>query len=294
MNCKICNFETSKNVGLAQHVLKLHNLSFLDYKLKHENLIIPNCLCGSQVKVNIKSKGININLTCGKSDCTKELQRKARLKFMKDNPDKTAWRLSNMSYPEKIFIKKCEELKLNEKHLIIREKSEFPYFIDFAFEHEKVAVEIDGSQHNLEERKKSDAEKDKLLLSLGWRVIRFSAKDIQINIDLCIEKLFEFIDSDIIHEVVGIFIYKDYTQKPKKEKSIKPKGSNKEQERIENLGLTNNEISRALNQRKIERPPYDILIQEIKELGYSAVGRKYSVSDNSIRKWVKTYDKYGI
>ena len=288
MNCKICNFETSKNVGLAQHVLKLHDLSFLDYKLKYENLIIPNCLCGNKVKVNIKSRGININLTCGNSQCIKELQRKARLKFMKDNPEKTAWRLSNMSYPEKIFIKKCEELILNEKYLIVKERSEVPYFIDFAFEHEKVAVEIDGSQHNLEERKKSDLQKDKLLIELGWRVIRFTAKDIQTNIDLCIEKLLAFIQSNIIHNVVGIFNYKEL----KKEKMLIT--SSKEKERHENCGLTLKELNRALVQRKTSRPSYELLIQEIKELGYSAVGRKYGVSDNSIRKWIKTYEKYGI
>ncbi len=289
MNCKICNYKTEKNVGLAQHVIKKHNLRFLDYKLKHEHLIIPKCLCGNPVKVNEKLRGININLTCGNLECIKELQRKARLKFMKDNPEKTAWRLTNMSYPEKIFIKKCKELKLEEKHLIIREKSEFPYFIDFAFENEMVAVEIDGAQHNLKERKKSDEEKDKLLISLGWRVIRFAAKDIQVDIDLCFEKLFKFINSDIIYEKIGIITYKEYKQKIKKEKNIK-----QQKERIENLGLTKNELNRALKQRNVNRPSYDILIQEIKEFGYSAVGRKYGVSDNSIRKWIKTYEKYGI
>lgn len=43
--------------------------------------------------------------------------------------------------------------------------------------------------------------------------------------------------------------------------------------------------------RKVERPSYEILKKEIEELGYSATGRKYSVSDNSIRKWLKTYEK---
>lgn len=41
-------------------------------------------------------------------------------------------------------------------------------------------------------------------------------------------------------------------------------------------------------QRRVaERPSKEILIQEIKEKGYSATGRKYGVSDNSIRKWLK-------
>ena len=43
--------------------------------------------------------------------------------------------------------------------------------------------------------------------------------------------------------------------------------------------------------RKVERPPYQKLIDEINEFGYSAIGRKYNVSDNAIRKWVKFYEK---
>lgn len=44
------------------------------------------------------------------------------------------------------------------------------------------------------------------------------------------------------------------------------------------------------NKRKIERPSYEILIKEISELGYSATGRKYGVSDNAIRKWKNSYN----
>lgn len=45
--------------------------------------------------------------------------------------------------------------------------------------------------------------------------------------------------------------------------------------------------------RKVERPPYQQLINEIFDLGYVKVGKKYGVSDNAIRKWIKTYEKYG-
>lgn len=41
------------------------------------------------------------------------------------------------------------------------------------------------------------------------------------------------------------------------------------------------------SQRKVERSSKEQLIKEIKESSYSAVGRKYGVSDNAIRKWVK-------
>jgi hypothetical protein len=43
--------------------------------------------------------------------------------------------------------------------------------------------------------------------------------------------------------------------------------------------------------RKVERPPYDQLVREIAETNFSAVGRKYGVSDNAIRKWVRWYEQ---
>ena len=42
------------------------------------------------------------------------------------------------------------------------------------------------------------------------------------------------------------------------------------------------------NRRKIKnRPSKDILFKEVEETSYCAVGRKYGVSDNCIRKWLK-------
>ncbi len=43
--------------------------------------------------------------------------------------------------------------------------------------------------------------------------------------------------------------------------------------------------------RKVERPSYEKLLEEIEEMGYSAVGRKYGVSDNAVRKWVRFYER---
>lgn len=40
-------------------------------------------------------------------------------------------------------------------------------------------------------------------------------------------------------------------------------------------------------QRKVERPDKDKLLKEISESSYLAVGKKYGVSDNCIRKWLK-------
>lgn len=43
----------------------------------------------------------------------------------------------------------------------------------------------------------------------------------------------------------------------------------------------------SINKRITNRPSTDVLIREVNEIGYTAVGRKYGVSDNAIRKWIK-------
>jgi len=42
--------------------------------------------------------------------------------------------------------------------------------------------------------------------------------------------------------------------------------------------------------RKVERPPYEELKAQLAATSYLAVGRKYGVSDNAVRKWVRQYE----
>ena len=67
-----------------------------------------------------------------------------------------------------------------------------------------------------------------------------------------------------------------------KQKSIKILKNRLKKEKIKKV---------RIRLRKVERPPYEQLIKEINELGYCGVGRKYGVTDNSIRKWKKYYEK---
>lgn len=43
--------------------------------------------------------------------------------------------------------------------------------------------------------------------------------------------------------------------------------------------------------RKVERPPYGVLLADLAASNFSAVGRKYGVSDNAVRKWVRWYEQ---
>ena len=193
---------------------------------------------------------------------------------MKNNPEKTAWRLKNMSYPEKCFKRLLEDNNLDKKYLIYREYSVFPFFIDFAFIDVKLAVEIDGSQHLEEDRKKKDEEKDALLTSNGWRILRIAATEVINSPDKTLKLLENMLgDNDIKYEKVGII-----KERKRYEKVVRG-----------NDGLTDKERKRAYSQRRVERPTKEKLLQLIKEKTFVSIASDFNVSDNAVRKWCKYY-----
>ncbi len=42
--------------------------------------------------------------------------------------------------------------------------------------------------------------------------------------------------------------------------------------------------------RKVDRPPYEQLMADVQSMSFLAIGRKYGVSDNAIRKWIRWYE----
>jgi hypothetical protein len=42
--------------------------------------------------------------------------------------------------------------------------------------------------------------------------------------------------------------------------------------------------------RKVERPSYEQLMADVQAMSFVAVGRKYGVSDNAVRKWIRCYE----
>jgi hypothetical protein len=43
--------------------------------------------------------------------------------------------------------------------------------------------------------------------------------------------------------------------------------------------------------RKVQRPSYEQLVADVARLSWVAVGRKYGVSDNAVRKWLRWYQR---
>lgn len=78
-------------------------------------------------------------------------------------------------------------------------------------------------------------------------------------------------------------IHNEENQKKKKEKPRKE------------IAIGNKVVSRLKPElRKVERPKLSVLKKEVLELGYKGTGKKYGVIGNTVKKWIKTYEKYGI
>ncbi len=124
---------------------------------------------------------------------SKEKLSKAAIKYLENNPDKVPYLLnhsSKQSYPEKIFEKALIKNNISQwtqKYRI------YIYEYDFAFIDLKIDVEIDGSTHNSEKVKKIDKRRDKWSKKNGWRVLRFKAKDVQKDVQKCINKLLKYL-----------------------------------------------------------------------------------------------------
>lgn len=43
--------------------------------------------------------------------------------------------------------------------------------------------------------------------------------------------------------------------------------------------------------RRVDRPPHSQLVREVNAIGFSATGRRYGVSDNAVRKWLRQYER---
>jgi very-short-patch-repair endonuclease len=210
------------------------------------------------------------------SDETKHKMREKRLAYMKEHPENTAWRKRNKpSYPEQCFINFLKENGYDKKYLIEREKSLYPYYIDFAFVDIKLAVEIDGSQHILDEnRKLNDDLKNQLLLNNGWKVLRISENIVKNDWETLNNKINNAITkTDIVFEQVGIIKTPKTREKVKRDK----------------FGYSDKQIESAFKQRKVKRPSKEELLNEINEYSFVSLGRKYGVTDNTIRKWCKYY-----
>lgn len=212
---------------------------------------------------------------------TKQRIRDARFNYMKLHPENTAWRKRNQpSYPEKCFINFLEKNDYDKNYLIEREKSVFPYYIDFAFVNEKIAIEIDGSQHvNDQKRIEQDNNKNKILINNGWTVLRFSENLVKTDWVTIKKEIDNALKNHPINITrVGIFKSPSKSYYEKVKRGID--------------GLSDKMRQNNINQRKVKnRPSYQELLKLKKDKSNVEIGKMFNVSEGTIRKWIKQYKK---
>lgn len=248
-----------------------------------------------------KSDAISISLRKNPrkhSEDTKKKISEIRKKYLSENPDKVPYKLnhsSKESYPEKYFT----EVFKNEGIDVVKSFYIGLYELDFCIPDKKIDIEIDGSQHYYDNKiVESDKRRNRFLEGNGWDIIRINWSEYQkLNFD---EKK-EYITNlkNYINNLINIKPFFQITIEEKKVKERKHQVSRKNTKRNKKEYLCKQcgakctwskdrcEPCYRLDSRKVERPSLDQLEKDIKSLGYSGTGRKYGVSDNSIRKWIK-------
>ena len=111
---------------------------------------------------------------------TKEKLSKIRKEFLAENPEMVPYKLNHYSngpsYPEIYWKGILDAHNIN----YVEEYPVSFYSLDFAIIDRKIDLEIDGSQHYLDERIiESDKQRTKYLESFGWTVIRINWSDYQ-------------------------------------------------------------------------------------------------------------------
>ncbi|HEU0184885.1 MAG TPA: DUF559 domain-containing protein [Blastocatellia bacterium] len=94
----------------------------------------------------------------------------------------------NFTQPHESFIEARLAHALNVRE--IPHKREHPigrYRADFAFLEHSLIVEVDGYEfHHTKNQREHDAQRDRIFMLLGWRVIRFTGSEIHRDIERCV------------------------------------------------------------------------------------------------------------
>jgi len=265
----------------------VHDLSLLEYKIKHENFIIPKCPhCDENCKIR---KGLTFHKTCCSVECiskecsgrshseeTKKIISEKRKKWLKNNPEKHPWKNN-----KKFLSKPCEKLKkdLTKYGILFSEEieplEEKFYAIDIAIIEKGIGLEVNGNQHYNNDKTLKDyyQKRKELIEEKGWKLYDIHYTKVYDNIFI----------TNLVKKIKGedINLDLDFQLKEKKINKCVDCGS-KIQYKSKRC-----ESCEKINRRKTKRPDYKALVKDVKELGYTGTGRKYGVSDNAIRKWLK-------
>jgi len=186
--------------------------------------------------------------------------------------------INNRSFPEKFLISIFKENLLFDKYTIKEKLKYNKYYIDFLIVDLKLIIEMDGSQHYRDKKSiEHDILRDRFFINEGFKIYRIKWVDMCNNTKVEIDELINFI-LNIENNSIRLYELSDI-----KKKNFCSCG-------VE-INLNSKKCSKCyhISSRKVNRPSYKELLKDIGDIGYVGTGKKYNVSDNSIRKWVKYY-----
>jgi len=96
----------------------------------------------------------------------------------------------NMTEAESFLWQRIRRKQLKGRQFY-RQKNIGNYIVDFYCPSAKVIVELDGGQHYTEEGMRRDQIRDNYLESRGFKILRFSDREVFKNIEGVLERIFE-------------------------------------------------------------------------------------------------------
>jgi very-short-patch-repair endonuclease len=256
--CPNCNLSFSKN-GLTSHYFRKHDERGISFIEKRKLSKVVKRLLTKEEKSKILSDSKKKSFLEGRSKGWSHI-----------NEDK-----NRRSYPEKFFLKVFENDLFFKNFKILEKISYGKYVIDFLFVDFKLVVEIDGDQHyRNKESILHDEIRDKFFINDGFKVYRIKWKDVINNSKKEINQLISFIENIDFNE------YRSYTIDNFEKKKCECGNIIKVSKSKWCRDCYNKSI------RKVDRPSLDQLMIDVEMSGFRSTGRKYGVSDNTIRKWI--------
>lgn len=199
--CPQCDKEFSKK-GIGSHIWSIHTEEG-KYMRKNQkpSLGQPSPLKGIHLCKEHKQKISDANKGKPGRKHTNEEKEKISIALKKAHAENRhpGWAHINndrnrRSYPEKFMLEVFEANHIFKQYTIVEKMSFFKYFLDFAIIELKLCIEVDGCQHyKTEDAIQHDKERDKFLISNGWKVYRIHWQTFINNTKQEIEELINFI-----------------------------------------------------------------------------------------------------
>lgn len=209
---------------------------------------------------------------------------KGRKRWCAENPEKHSWKSK-----DKFISVPCETFKteLRKKGIsFIEEHSPIPgrfFSIDISFPDKKIGIEINGNQHYNTDGtlKKYYKDRHDLFTVHGWKLYEYHFSVVYDH-DMMDRILTKLMTDNVLDNIDYSFYIK-----PKKVYTCTDCGIVVKRKSRRCKRCAGKECTKHLS----KKPEYAVLMVDVDSMSMVHVGKKYGVSDNAVRKWIRSYHR---